>query len=85
MDMRKYVRAKAPRFGTTTWNVISADRLIIGLDTACLKCGNRFRVARVAAVMKVGQVTLRYFCPTCVKPEIRERILAATKATGHDG
>jgi hypothetical protein len=76
MDMTRFVRkATEAEVGTTTLSVVAAIN-VVGLDATCLRCRDRFRVSAVAAVMRVGQETLGYFCPACVRPEIRERMLA---------
>jgi hypothetical protein len=53
---------------------IEADRLRVGLETPCLRCGDRFRVGLAAWAMRVGKEVIGYLCDDCLTPAARERL-----------
>ena len=48
--------------------VIETDRLYVGLDTSCLRCGDQFRVEAATLAMTIGPEVLGYFCGRCLTP-----------------
>ncbi len=59
--------------------VIETDRLYAGLETTCLRCGERFRVEATALAMTIGREVIGYFCSHCLSPHMRERLSAAER------
>jgi hypothetical protein len=55
---------------------IETNRLNVGLETACLQCGRRFRLCAAAWTMRVGHECVGYFCSQCLTDEALQQLSA---------